>query len=120
MTRPRTLQRRRRSPHAALAVSAATLGYLANCALGTGVRLRVIDTSGARWVHHALYITTSVLTVTALGASAASRNPAGWWLLPAVVPLAGIPFAGTRSWRHPVLGLAAAPFFVSSALRVWR
>jgi hypothetical protein len=38
-------------------------------------------------------------------------------LAPAAVPLALIPYAGTRSRRHPLVALTAAPFFVAALLR---
>ena len=43
-------------------LTAAATSYLANCALGVAVATRVLDTSGFRWVHHAVYVATAVLT----------------------------------------------------------
>ena len=34
--------------------------------------------------------------------------------------LAAIPYAGTRTRRHPLIALAAAPFFAAAAIRSWR
>jgi hypothetical protein len=59
--------RRQRTNAAPLFVAAAAV-YGANCALGTAVATKVIDTSNFRWVHHALYIATC--TATAAAASA--------------------------------------------------
>lgn len=42
--------------------TAACISYAANASLGLGVATKVIDTSGARWLHHALYISTLGLT----------------------------------------------------------
>lgn len=38
--------------------TAATTSYAANCALGAGVALGVLNTRNAHWVHHALYTST--------------------------------------------------------------
>ncbi|WP_144794501.1 hypothetical protein [Microbacterium paludicola] len=100
---------------------AATVSYAANCALGTAVATRVVDTSGYRWLHHALYIATCTTVAVAVAAGwflrprAASRR-AALTLLPAAAPLAVIPFAGTHRRRHPVIALAAAPFIVAGLL----
>lgn len=109
---------RRTSRSGAPLFAAAALSYAANCGLGAAVALKLIDTRDFRWVHHALYIATSAFTVTSVGA--------GWWgspgspgrsaalaLAPAVVPLAVIPYAGTRTRRHPLVALTAAPFVIA-------
>jgi hypothetical protein len=101
-------------------LAAATTSYTANCALGTGVALGVIDTSNVRWVHHVLYICTSVLTGVALAALARERNRAGLLLAPAAIPLALLPRWGGRVRRHPLIALAAAPFYSAGLLKAWR
>ena len=88
--------------------------YLASCALGTGVATGVLRTGRARWVHHALYVSTATLTAVALAAAARERSRAGWWLLPVVVPLAVVPYAGTRSRRHVLVAASAAPFYAAA------
>ncbi len=88
--------------------------YLASCALGTGVATGVLRTGRARWVHHALYISTASLTALALAAAAQERSRAGGWLAPVVVPLAVVPYAGTRSWRHWAVAASAAPFYLAA------
>jgi hypothetical protein len=106
---------------AAHVFTAATVSYVANCAVGAGVATHAIDTSNVRWVHHALYVSTSVLT--------ASAAAAAWWgsprsaavlLAPAAVPLGLIPFLGSHSRRHIVVALSAAPFVVAGLVRSWR
>ena len=97
----------------------AALSYLLNCALGTAVATKVIDTSRFRWLHHALFVLTCATTAVALGSGIRSgrrapRARAAVALAPAVVPLAVIPFAGTRGRRHPLVALSAAPFFAAS------
>ncbi|MDO9395443.1 MAG: hypothetical protein Q7T71_02740 [Herbiconiux sp.] len=57
--------------------AAAAGAYTANCALGLAVATRLVDTSRFRWVHHALYIATCVLTAAAvLSAMIPRRDPA--------------------------------------------
>ncbi|HCS60442.1 MAG TPA: hypothetical protein DIW46_03450 [Microbacterium sp.] len=96
------------------------LTYAANCALGAAVAARLVDTSGFKWLHHALYIATCTGAVVAVSAR--------WWgrpqdrraalaLIPALAPLAAIPWAGTRGARHPLVALAAAPFITASLIR---
>lgn len=96
---------------------AAALSYAANCALGTAVGLRLIDTRRIRWVHHGLYVTTSVLSGAAVVRAVPADNlVAAAALVPAAVPLALIPRISARSRRHPLLALTAAPFFVAAVL----
>jgi hypothetical protein len=102
--------------------TAATVGYAANCALGASVALRLVDTRDVRWVHHALYLVTCALAVGAMSSTAwgsprrASREAAAL-LAPAAVPLTLIPYAGTHTRRHPLVALAAAPFFIAALVR---
>ena len=103
----------RRVPVRAL-VRVAAGSYLASCALGTGVATGRLRTGRARWVHHALYISTFSLTGVALGATLLTRHRSGWWLLPAVLPLAVVPYAGTRSRRHVLVAVSAAPFYAAA------
>lgn len=104
----------------AVLFTAASTSYLANCALGAGVATRRIRTDRAHWVHHALYIATSTLAGAAVSSLLWSRNRAGWFLLPAAVPLTLIPHVSARSSRHIALALSAAPFFAASLIRAWR
>lgn len=127
---PRSASRRRRAREVALEpcsaapalFGAAAASYAANCALGAAVALRLVDTSGFRWVHHAIYVTTCALALAA-GSTAlwdarrASARAAALALAPAAVPLAAIPYAGTRTRRHPLIALGAAPFFAVAAIR---
>ena len=93
--------------------AAALGGYLASCAVGAGVASGVLDLRGARWVHHALYIVTVTLAGAAASSLFWSRSRAGLALLPAAVPLAALARLGPRQPRHPLVALAAAPFFVA-------
>ena len=95
--------------------------FLASCALGLGVALKVFTTAGFRWIHHALFTVTCVLAAAAASSLVWSASPAGWFLLPAAVPLAALPAAGAANLtRHAALALAAAPFFLVSVLVAWR
>lgn len=107
---------------AAPAFVAAAVGYAANTALGVAVATRLIDTHRFRWLHHALYITTCTAVAAALAAGwwRGQSNEAAWMLAPAAAPLAAIPFVSTRTWRHPALALAAAPFIAASLVRSLR
>ncbi len=102
--------------------AAAAVSYTANCALGAAVATKLVDTTGFRWLHHVLYIATC--------ASTAAAVVAAWWgsprrasrlaavaALPAAVPLAAIPWLGTRGSRHPLVALAAAPFIAGGLVR---
>ncbi|GGM38881.1 hypothetical protein [Microbacterium saperdae] len=114
----------RRSPTGAL-FTAAAVAYAANCALGVSVATKAVDTSGFRWVHHALYIATCAATAAALSTAVWARprrqsRRAALALAPAVVPLAAIPYLGSRSRRHPLTALAAAPFIAAGLLCAWR
>jgi hypothetical protein len=93
--------------------AAAGASYLASCAVGSGVASGVLDLRGARWVHHALYIVTVVIAGAAVSSLVWSRSKAGWSLLPAAVPLAALARLGPRLPRHPIIALAAAPFFAA-------
>lgn len=110
---------------AGVLVSAAAVTYTLNCLLGSSVALRLVDTRGFRWVHHALYIATCALSLLAASGAfwASPRRTAresAALLLPAAVPLAAIPYLGTHGTRHPIVALMAAPFFLASLIRSWR
>ncbi len=98
----------------------AAVAYGANCALGTAVALRLIDTSRFRWVHHALYILTCVTTAVAVVIGGTGRSHRGRKaavaLLPAAAPLAAIPYLGTHGRRHPLVALTVAPFLLAGLL----
>lgn len=93
-------------------IAAAATAYLANCALGTAVQTRLVDTSRHRWTHHALYILTSTLTIGAMAGALAQRSPRGLLLAPSLLPLALLPRVGHAA--HAVTGLAAAPFYLAA------
>lgn len=105
------------SPGTIAARGAASL-YAANISLGTAAALRLLDTRGVRWVHHALYIATVAATLEALWLSWGRRSGRAVSLGLAVTALATVTRTSGRSPRHPALALVAAPAFVSAlALR---
>ncbi|WP_101847591.1 hypothetical protein [Zhihengliuella sp. ISTPL4] len=113
----RARRKRRHDRPASGAFAAAATAYAANCALGAAVAARLIDTRRFRWVHHALYIltcaTTGLAVVAGLAAGAPRGRRAARALLPAAIPLAAIPYAGTHTRRHPLVALTAAPFVLA-------
>lgn len=102
-------------------VTAAAGAYAANCALGASVALGWIDTSRARWVHHALYLVTVTTTAVATFAGAARRPSAGLALAPTAVPLALLARHGARPVRrHAAEALLAAPCYAAALTAAWR
>jgi hypothetical protein len=82
--------------------------------LGVGVASGVLDLRGARWLHHAFYVGTVALSGLAVSSLVWSPSRSGWILLPAAVPLAALARLGPRAPRHPLIALAAAPFFAAA------
>ncbi|GAB2625540.1 hypothetical protein Aab01nite_85680 [Paractinoplanes abujensis] len=101
-------------------VTAAATSYVANAAFGAAVATGVVDNARIRWVHHALFSATASLTVLAVAAAARERRPAGLALLPALGPLAVLPYAGGRLRRHATLAASAAPAYGAALVSVWR
>nr|WP_205708442.1 hypothetical protein [Kineococcus siccus] len=95
-------------------VTAASASYTANCALGLAVATHRLDTSRARWVHHAVYVATVTLSLAAAAALLRTRDRALLTLLPAALPLAAIPHVSARTRGHVVLALTAAPAYAAT------
>ena len=119
------MRARRNATTAAPLFTAAAVTYVANCALGAAVAARIVDTSGFRWLHHALYVTTCACAAAAVitgwsGSPRRESRTAAVWLMPAAVPLMAVAFAGTHGRRHPLVALAAAPFIASGLARSLR
>lgn len=99
---------------------AAVTSYLANCAVGAvaahprGRRfMRRI-----RWAHHALFVSTTVLTGAAAATAILGGHSARIPLALAQVPLALMPRVRGRSRAHPVVAAAAAPAYAVALLRI--
>ncbi|MEU5466405.1 hypothetical protein [Kocuria salsicia] len=102
-------------------VTAAAGSYGANCALGTAAALGWVDTSPFRWVHHALYVSTSSLTAAAVVAGLREGSTTAFALVPALVPLVLLQRHGARPLpRHTRDALAAAPCYTAGLALAWR
>lgn len=92
--------------------------YATNAALGLSVAMGLVDTSGARWVHHGLFVATASSTALALGA--AQRDPSALALGVAALPLMLLQRRGSHPLpRHARTAALAAPCYIA-ALRLTR
>lgn len=106
-------------------IGLASVCWAANAALGASVGAGIVRTGRFRWIHHALYVTTTTTTalaaVLAAGSSSASGRAAGRALAPALLPLAALPHLGTPAKGHPrrhaFAALSAAPFYATALFR---
>jgi hypothetical protein len=124
MTRSRT---RAASPGVRTAFAAASAAYLVNCAIGIAAATRILPPRPELRLHHRAYVLTSALTAVALASPLWARSAAhpaarraALRLAPALIPLAALPAAGTRTRRHPAVALTAAPWFAWGTLATWR
>lgn len=106
-----------RPPRPVTLFGAAAASYTANVALGSAVAVGLVRTRRFRWVHHALYVSTSTLAAAAASTLLWSRSRAGWRLLPAAPSLVLVAVLGARLPRHAWVASSAAPFFASSLVR---
>jgi hypothetical protein len=118
---PGTTARRRGSRHAGSRtarrlVAAASIAYVANCAWGTAVAVRLIRTKRLRVVHHGLFVVTATLTGIAATTPVWTRGRSALFLLPALVPLAVAPRTNPRSGAHWQVAVAAAPSYLGALL----
>ncbi|WP_439693333.1 hypothetical protein ACRQ4B_03665 [Curtobacterium sp. SP.BCo] len=105
-----------RSRAARRLVAAATLAYVANCAWGTAVAVRLVRTKKLRVVHHGLFVVTATLTGVAATTPVWTRDRSALFLLPALVPLAVAPRTNPRSGAHWRVAVAAAPSYLGAVL----
>jgi len=110
----------KRTPGVPRLITAAAVSYLCNAAFGAAVATGAIDNRRLRWVHHALYVVTSSLTMTALAAGAVERRAAGLALLPAAGPLIALPCVGGKLRRHAAVAGSAAPAYAIALVLAWR
>jgi hypothetical protein len=99
---------------AATLVRLAIGSYAANCLLGIAVATRAVRLGRARWLHHALYIGTSATAVAAASSAGWGRSLAGAALVPALVPLALVPYRSATIPRHVLAATAAAPAYLAA------
>jgi len=95
---------------------AAAVSYAANCALGGAVALRVLDTSGYRWAHHAVFVTTAGLTALAAADLLRRRDVRFLRLAPVAVPLLLVPRVPARTRGHVAVAAAMAPAYLAALL----
>ena len=74
--------------------------YAGTSALGTGIRLRLIDTSGFRWVHHALFGLIWLTLAASIFWSFSTALPGRWLLLILVPCMALLPRFRAGSASH--------------------
>jgi hypothetical protein len=96
--------------------------YAASCLLGIAVASRSLHLGRARWMHHALYVVTATTATAAASSALWARSVPGAVLLPALVPLALVPYRSATVPRHVAAATAAAPAYVvaAAALRLGR
>lgn len=94
----------------------AALAYAGNAAFGTAVAGGAFPAGRFRRVHGALFALTLSTTVLALVRTVPAGRPGGLLLLPALAPLAALPYRGLPRRAgvaaHRRLALAAAPFYL--------
>lgn len=106
-----------RNPRTAPPLLVAAAGaYAANCALGGAVALRLLDTSGYRWLHHAVFTATAGLTGLAAADLLRRRDPRFLRLAPVVVPLSLVPRVSARTRGHVLLAAGMAPAYLAALL----
>src|SRR5436305_5998510 len=82
-----------RSGGAARVLARLAIGsYGASCLLGIAVASRSLRLGRARWLHHALYVVTATTATAAASSALWTRSVPGAALLPALVPLALVPY----------------------------
>jgi hypothetical protein len=101
---------------AGLALRAATAAYVLTCGVGLAVRRGLLRTDRARWVHHALFVTTAVTTALAVAALAAARDRAALVLAASAVPFVALTRVSARTGPHARVALAAAPAYAAAWL----
>lgn len=93
--------------------------YLLNACFGVAVRTGLINSSGFRWYHHWFYVVTFALALLAASSLWWSRSQAGWYLIPALVALAALPYIGSarrHPYRHAWAAMVPLPFYILSVI----
>jgi hypothetical protein len=101
---------------AGLLIRVAVASYAANCLLGVAVATRTLRLGRARWLHHALYVVTATTATASASSALWARSLPGAALLPALVPLALVPYRSATVPRHVVAATAAAPAYVAATV----
>lgn len=103
----------------ALLFASACATYLLNACFGVAVRAGLVDSSGFRWFHHGFYVVTFTLALIAASSLWWSRSQAGWYLIPALVALAALPYIGSarrHPYRHACAAMVPLPFYILSVM----
>jgi hypothetical protein len=103
----------------AVLVALACATYVLNAGFGVSVRTGLVDSSGFRWLHHALYAVTFLLALVAASSLWWSPSRAGWYLIPVLAALAVLPYIGSarrHPYRHMCAALLPLPFYILSLL----
>jgi len=105
---------------AELALRAATSAYVLTCGVGLAVRRGLLRTDRARWVHHALFVSTAATTALAVAALATTRDRAALALAASAVPFIALTRVPARTGPHARVALSAAPAYAAAWLVVDR
>lgn len=98
----------------------AVASYAANCLLGIAVATRTVRLGRARWLHRVLYIVTAATATAAASSALWARSLQGAALVPALVPLALVPYRSATIGRHVAAAIAAAPAYVAATAALLR
>lgn len=99
--------------------TAAGAVYGSTAMLGVGLATGLWRNERNRWVHHVGYIAAVTLTSATVAVSALREQDGTRAALAAaaLVPLAALPRVSTRSRRHPLIALTAAPWLIAAIAR---
>ncbi|RKS72451.1 hypothetical protein CLV35_2695 [Motilibacter peucedani] len=102
---------------AALVAVAAT-AYACNVLLGVLVQRRLVDTSGVRWLHHALFFAVAASATAAVGAALLTRTWPALLLAPALGAWLVMPRLPGGTTRHRATALGVMPFYALALVLV--
>ncbi|WP_072313461.1 hypothetical protein [Agrococcus sp. Marseille-P2731] len=91
--------------------------YGTTALLGVGLATGLWRNRRNRWIHHVGYIAAVTLTAGTVVTSLRTDRIRAACAAVALVPLAILPRVSTRSRRHPVIALAAAPWLAAAIIR---
>lgn len=94
--------------------------YGTTATLGVGLATGAWRNERHRWIHHVGFIAAVALTSATVVVGLRDDPGRALRAAPALVPLAILPRIPTRSRRHPIVALAAAPWLVAAASRAGR
>ena len=98
-------------------VTAAGAVYGSTALLGVGLATGAWRNRRHRWIHHAGYVSAVALTASAVALDLRRDRTRAALAAIALVPLAALPRIPTRTRRHPIVALSAAPWLAAA---IWR